>query len=304
MKNTAFIKITAPEYPDLLRHVYQAPERLYYRGDVEILSGKCIAFVGTRNFTPYGKMVCEKIIEELSLCDLVIVSGLARGIDTIAHKTALSCGLKTIAVLGTGIDNVYPPENLEIADELVARGGCIVSEYPDDEPPMSFHFPMRNRIIAGLSLATVVIEAPESSGALITAKRANEENRDVFAVPADIDRDKSTGCNKLIQDLGAKTLLNGIDIIRELKIQSSLFADKEILKNKSLKTSKEFQQKFGLTEEVSNVLSSIPKTRPAGIEQIAETSGVCLKDINKSLSLLEIHGLVVGTNSGFYLRTV
>ena len=183
------VKISDPEYPSMLKPIHQAPEKLFYRGDLEVLEEKLIAFVGTRAFTPYGKFVVEKLVEELSLSGVVIVSGLARGIDTLAHEAALKCGLKTVAVLGTGIENIYPSENSGLVDRIVSGGGCVLSEYGLRAPARKFAFPARNRIIAGLSLATVVVEAPESSGALITAKRANEDDREVFAVPADIDRD-------------------------------------------------------------------------------------------------------------------
>ncbi|MBT4056294.1 DNA-protecting protein DprA, partial [Candidatus Peregrinibacteria bacterium] len=156
------MNLNSPEYPDLLKHIHNPPKQLYWKGDISILQEKiCISFVGSRNFTPYGREVVEKLVCDLSLCDVVIVSGLARGIDSIAHEAALRHGLKTVAVLGTGIDIVYPEENVSLADRIVRGGGCVLSEYPGDTPVRDFQFPMRNRIIAGLSLGTVVIEAPE-----------------------------------------------------------------------------------------------------------------------------------------------
>ena len=291
-----FLSINDSKYPDPLSQVYRPPQKLFYRGDPLILSGNLIAFVGTRNFTPYGKFAVEKLIGDLSLCDIVIVSGLAKGIDTLAHRAALDNGMKTVAVLGTGISCFYPPENLKLAEEIIAKGGCIVSEYYGDAAPLTFHFPERNRIIAGLSLATVVVEAPESSGALINAKRANESDREVFAVPGDIDRLESVGCNKLIQDSAAIPVLSGIDIIRELKIQPSFFK-----KNKIKDDGKVWRHLDG---NVLKVFESIPKTKPVSIERIIEASGLPLNEINKALSLLEISMFIVSTNSGFYLRTV
>ena len=293
------IKITDPEYPDLLRHIYDAPEVLYVRGDIEILNRNLVAFVGTRNCTPYGREVVRNLVSDLSLCDLGIVSGLARGIDSVAHEAALNSGLPTVAVLGTGIDNIYPPENQGLADRIISSGGCIVSEYPGNKPSLSYHFPARNRIIAGLSLATVVIEAPESSGALITAKRANEENRDVFAVPADVDRLESVGCNKLIQAAGVRLVMSGMDIIRELAIQPAFFAEESLRRGKE----GSLCDKLGLDENPAKVLKAVPRTKPVSIDQIVETTGFSLREINKLLSLLEIQGFVIGTDSGFYLRT-
>lgn len=282
-----FICIKQSEYPELLRHIHQAPKKLYYKGNLEVLNGMCLAFVGTRRASEYGEFVVGKIIEELSLCGVVIVSGLADGIDTFAHKAALKCGLKTVAVLGTGVDNIYPEKNRGLAAEIVGNGGTIVSEYEDGAEALDFHFPARNRIIAGLSLATIVIEAPEKSGALITAKRANEENREVFAVPGDIDRPMSIGCNKLIQGLEAKPLLSGGDIIRELQMQAELF----VVDEKTIEK----------VNEIS-MLELIPKTRPISKEQLIERTGLAIEELNKNLSFLEISGLIASTNSGFYIR--
>lgn len=292
-----FITLKDPKYPPILKQIYKAPEKLYYKGNVDVLGGNLIAFVGTRSFTPYGKYCVEKLISELSLCDFVIVSGLARGIDTLAHENALRCGLKTVAILGTGIENIYPFENEELARRIIADGGCILSEYEDKIPGKKFTFPMRNRIIAGLCVATVIVEAPSSSGALITAKRANEEDRDVFAVPGDIDRVESVGCNKLVQGLVAKPVMCGMDIIRELKMQPKLVNDV------AGSDDKDFLKTLRLDETTVCVLDSISQTRPVCVEDIVAASRCPLIEVNKSLSLLEIHGLVQGTDSGFYLRS-
>ncbi len=288
-----FITVSDPSYPVLLKQIYKPPEKMYFNGDVGILSGNLIAFVGTRDFTPYGKYSVERIISELSLCDFVIVSGLARGIDTLAHKAALKYGLKTVAVLGTGIDNIYPRENEGLASEIVSSGGCILSEYEGDGPGRKFTFPMRNRIIAGLCVATVVVEAPLSSGALITAKRANEENRDVFAIPGDIDRAESAGCNKLIQGSAAGPIMSGADIVRALNMQPEL-----------IKVDNELGE-YGdsdLDEQNLKVLNAISRTRPIFIDDLVERSGVPLVEANKTLSMLEINGLVQSSDNGFYLR--
>ena len=292
------MKISDPEYPSMLKHIHQAPDKLYYRGDLEILEGKLVAFVGTRACTPYGRVVTEKLVEELSLCGVVIVSGLARGIDTCAHEAALRFGLKTVAVLGTGIDNIYPSENEKLSEKIVADGGCILSEYGMRAPARKFSFPARNRIISGLSLATVVVEAPESSGALITAKRANEEDREVFAVPADIDRDGSVGCNRLIQGLFAKPVLTGMDIIRELKMQPGLFRESASLGGKD-----GGREDLGLGNEVNSVFEAISNIRPVSVDQVIQKTGLSVVSVNKSLSLLEINNFVSGTNNGFYLRS-
>jgi len=290
-----FLTLSSPEYPDLLRHVHNPPRKLFYRGEVGIFDGICVAFVGTRKFTPYGEIVVDALISDLSLCDVVIVSGLARGIDTLAHRAAMKYGLKTAAVLGTGVGNIYPAENIGLADEIVAKGGCILSEYPDNSPVKNYNFPMRNRIIAGLCVATVVIEAPISSGALITAKVAIDEGRDVFAVPGDIDRPQSVGCNNLIKSSEAKPCLSGTDIIAELQIQPSFIREK--VEKKVFK-----KEVFISDKEARKVFDVLSCTRPCSTEQVMGLSKLNLRDVQKALSFLELNSYVHSTLGGLYLK--
>lgn len=300
-----FFTINQPEYPTLLKHVHQPPQKLYYKGNPEILQKDLlIAFVGTRKSTQYGAYITEQIISDLSMCNAVIVSGLARGIDTLAHKAAIKYGLKTVSVLGTGIDNIYPEENQQLAEEIISKGGCILSEYAGGTPPKDFQFPMRNRIIAGLSTATVVIEAPEKSGALITAKRANESDREVFSVPGYIGSPQSIGCNKLIQNLEAKLITNGLDIMRELSLNNQLSFEQHSAKtNKQEPTQDAFLKTLNLPEDAKKILALIPKLKPISRESLIELSKTTPQTLNKNLSLLEISGLIFTTNSGFYMRT-
>lgn len=316
---------SSPLYPDLLRHIHNPPRKIFYRGDIEIFNKISVAFVGTRKFTPYGELVVDALISDLSLCDVVIVSGLARGIDTLAHKAAIKYGLKTAAILGTGVNNIYPLENEGLAEEIIAKGGCILSEYPDNAQVKPFHFPQRNRIIAGLSVATVVVEAPESSGALITAKVAIEEGRDVFAVPGDIDRPQSLGCNNLIKSSAAKPCLSGTDVIAELRIQPSFIREK--VEENSGKKSHSFCGNRGnddnccdgnddgranchtgnsqisiLDQSSKKVFDTLSVTRPMSTEQIIKLSGLPLRDAQKALSLLELNELIYSTLGGLYLR--
>jgi DNA processing protein len=286
-------------YPDLLRHIHNPPRKIFYRGDMEIFNKISVAFVGTRKFTPYGELVVDSLVSDLSLCDVVIVSGLARGIDTLAHEAAIKYGLKTAAILGTGVNNIYPSENKELAEEIIAKGGCVLSEYPDDLPVKNFNFPMRNRIIAGLSVATVVVEAPESSGALITAKVAIEEGRDVFAVPGDIDRLQSLGCNNLIKSSAAKPCLSGTDIIAELKIQPSFIREKHSLHGSN---HAENPQISFLDQSSKKVLETLSVTRPMSTEQIIKLANLPLRDAQKALSLLELNELIYSTLGGLYLK--
>ena len=217
------ISIDSNEYPEELRNIYDPPLKLYVLGNKELLKQKNIAIVGTRSATDYGKMVALKISKELSEYGINIISGLAVGIDEYAHLgnlqiqkvVAESVIGKTIAVLGSGIDNIYPKENTEIARKIVQTGGCIVSEYPCGTKPDKLHFPQRNRVISGLSSGVLVVEAKERSGSLITADFALEQGKEVFAVPGNILNSTSDGTNNLIKH-GAKLVTSFIDIIEEI----------------------------------------------------------------------------------------
>lgn len=214
---TIYKKDTA--YPKLLKETATPPEQLFIRGEIP-LRLSMLAIVGSRKPTRYGMEVTEKLIRELAVCaELCIVSGLAVGIDAIAHKTALACGLKTVGVLGSGIDCVsfFPQENWGLSEKIIEAGGAVISEYPAGTPAMAHRFPERNRIIAGMSQGIVVVEAKERSGALITARLALEENREVFAVPGSIFSLYSAGPNRLIQR-GAKLITSAEDILDELNI--------------------------------------------------------------------------------------
>jgi DNA processing protein len=201
-------------YPPLLKEIYDPPILLFVQGSLTALSGNCVAVVGTRSASSYGKLMAETFSRELVKNGFTIVSGLARGIDTIAHWTAMNAGGKTLAILGSSVDCIYPGENESLAQRITTNG-ALLSEFPLGTKPEAPYFPRRNRIIAGLSQATLVIEAGEKSGALITADFAVEQGRDVYAVPGNINSPKSTGTNRLIQD-GAKLITCCDDILEEL----------------------------------------------------------------------------------------
>lgn len=215
------ISINSNEYPERLRNIYDPPLNLYVLGNKEILNKKGIAIVGSREATSYGKKVAFKFAKELSEQGINIISGLAIGIDAYAHlgnlqaqDTRVSIG-KTIAVLGSGIDNIYPKDNIEIARKIIKTGGCIISEYPCGTKPDKLHFPQRNRIISGLSNGVLVVEASEKSGALITIDFALDQGKEVFAIPGEITNKNSKGCNELIRD-GARMVLSVQEIIEEI----------------------------------------------------------------------------------------
>lgn len=213
-KGIRLLTVQDAAYPARLKNIYDPPCLLYLRGDMpEIDDGVSVAVVGTRACTPYGEQVAEKLAFGLAQGGVTVVSGLAKGIDAAATRGALRAGGHPIAVLGGGADVVYPRENRYLYEDVAARG-ALISEYPPGTEPKAEHFPVRNRIIAGLSLATLVVEAPRKSGALITAHEALEQGRDVFAVPGAIDAPCSAGCNELIRE-GAFLITGAQDILRE-----------------------------------------------------------------------------------------
>ncbi|NOY58734.1 MAG: DNA-protecting protein DprA [Calditrichaeota bacterium] len=214
--NARLIFFWDKNYPELLKKIFDPPVLLFVRGQIESLQIPGLAVVGTRNPSAYGKVITEKLSREIASQGVVITSGLARGVDTIAHRSAVACGGKTVAVLGTGIDVFYPFENKELANQIIASG-ALISEFPMGDKPDAPHFPRRNRIIAGISQATLVIEAGKGSGALITADFALEQGKDIFAVPGNISSPKSFGTNLLIQD-GAAIALCSDDILSALHI--------------------------------------------------------------------------------------
>lgn len=209
------IKKDSKDYPEGLKHIFRPPGELFINGEILLSDFNAIAIVGTRLPTYYGLRQCEKLSYDLAIRGITVVSGMARGIDTAAHKGAMKAGGRTIAVLGSGHNHIYPPENRKLYNEII-RNGAVISQFPPDTLPLRPHFPMRNRIISGLSKGIVVIEAPQKSGALITADFALEQGREVFAMPGNINSVKSSGTNRLIKE-GAKLLESVSDILEELK---------------------------------------------------------------------------------------
>ncbi|MCX5908088.1 MAG: DNA-processing protein DprA [Deltaproteobacteria bacterium] len=201
-------------YPDALKQIYDPPSLLYVLGSLAERDQRAVAVVGSRSPTVYGQAAAERITRGLSRQGITVVSGLARGIDSISHRSALAAGGRTIGVLGCGIDVVYPPENRELFGEVAAQG-AVVSEFPLGTPPDRDHFPIRNRIISGLSLGVAVVEATLRSGSLITARFALEQGRDVYAVPGNVDSPRSAGTNRLIKQ-GAKLVTQAEDILEEI----------------------------------------------------------------------------------------
>ncbi|MFQ5649221.1 MAG: DNA-processing protein DprA [bacterium] len=267
------------EYPELLKRIYDPPAFLFVRGEFKSEDKYAIAVVGTRQPTNYGRIVAEKLTQELSQSGLTIVSGLAYGIDTNAHANALNNGGRTIAVLGSGVDNIYPAENTRLA-EKIANGGAVISEYPMGAEPDRSNFPRRNRIICGLSLGVLIIEAGSKSGALITAMNALDQNREVFAVPGNIDSPKSIGTNDLIKQ-GAKCVMCVDDIIEELSVQLQ-----PILENGT-----HDREPTHLTEGEKTIFEHLSH-EPLHVDDIAKRSGLSTSKVLSLLLTLELKNVV------------
>ncbi len=298
-------------YPAQLKEIHNPPQKLFYRGDPETLKKTCISIVGTRRNSDYGEDLTRKIVEELRVLDIAIVSGLAKGIDTIAHEAALKNGLPTIAVLGSGIDNIYPRQNFNLAEKIINENGLIISEYEGVAEPSKFNFPQRNRIISGLSIATIVIEAPEESGALITARFALEQCREIFVVPGDVDRITSLGSLRLLQNGGAYPIGSGQDVIDILKKPQRLF---KMPQNSELKlrpiadvpkqkpqTLENPRVSYKTTKEEDRLLSIFHQHRGLTIDKIIQKLPIPISQILTTISILEINGLIT-VKDGKYFR--
>jgi DNA processing protein len=287
-------------YPSLLREIYDPPITLYVKGAwSECLEQPCIAIVGSRKCSTYGQNAASMLARDLARRGVTIVSGFARGIDAAAHRGAIEgCG-RTVAVIGTGIDEVYPRDHKKLAAEVLDAGGAIVTQFPLTTPPVSENFPYRNRIISGLSLGVIVVEAAESSGSLITARLAIEQNREVFAVPGNITSRNSFGTNYLIKGAGAKLIQQWQDVAAELPPQIAArilpppLSDKkgEQKKEKSLADQLSLVPQ-GLTGFEQSVFRLLSADNPAHIDALVDQSRLRISDLTAALLTLEMRDLV------------
>jgi len=277
MPQINIIKVADKEYPELLKKIYDPPQELYVKGDASALSEKCLAIVGTRTATEYGKAIARKYAKELSQYGFTIVSGLAEGIDTEAHKGALEGGGRTIAVFGCGIDQIFPASNINLAGDI-EKVGALVSEYKPGTPAAKWTFPRRNRIISGLSLGVIMVEGHYDSGAMITAKLALDEGREVFAVPGNVEIEQTKGPHWLIKQ-GAKLAESIDDILEEFNIKRVEGSGKE----------KEIDRSQLSSDEVK-VISCLTK-EPKHVDRISAESGASSHETLGILSVLEIKGM-------------
>jgi DNA processing protein len=274
-------------YPAGLKEIFDRPPVLYVRGELTAADAWSVAVVGTRRATVYGRQAAEELSEALARNRITVVSGLARGIDSIAHKAALHAGGRTVAALACGLDMVYPPENLHLAQEVI-ESGALVSDYPIGTQPRSDFFPRRNRIMVGLSLGVLVVEADIKSGALITARQALDENREVFAVPGSIYSPTCRGANWLLQAGQAKLVTRIEDVLEELNLTmaSHQMEAKEVLPADDTEAS------------VLRILSQEPKH----IDEVLRSCGLGVSTVSSALAMLELKGMAKQVGNMNYVR--
>ena len=277
-------------YPARLKEIYDYPPVLYVRGSLMKVDEWCLAVVGTRRATVYGKQVTEEIVTDLARSNITIVSGLAKGIDTIAHRSALDAGGRSLAVFACGLDIVYPVENTALSCKIMEQG-ALISEYPLGTKPRAENFPRRNRILSGLSLGVLVIEADENSGAMITARMALEQNREVLAVPGSILSTASRGTNSLIQE-GAKLVREYTDVLEELNLTT---VTRQI----------EMREIIPESDDEALLLRQL-SAEPIHIDELCQQSGLPASTVSSTLAMMELKGLVrqVGTMNYVTAREV
>jgi DNA processing protein len=282
-------------YPQLLREIFDPPITLYLKGAWDAcLNAPCVAVVGSRRCSTYGQNAASMLARDLAKLGVTIISGLARGIDAAAHRGALEAGGRTVAVMGTGLDQVYPRDHRKLVDEILASGGALVSEFPLGTPPAPQNFPYRNRVISGLSLGVLIVEAAENSGSLITARMAMEQNREVWAVPGNITSRNSFGTNYLIKGAGAKLVQQWQDIASELppEIAAALLPpttkkseEEGVVKQLSLVP-------VDLTASEHAILKLLSTDDPVHIDQLAEDSKLSISELTSALLGLEMRELI------------
>lgn len=281
LKGADVMVLDDPAYPELLKNIYDPPPLIHFKGKKDILNKRSIAIVGTRKPSPYGLSVANEFAKQLSRLGFVIVSGFAYGIDTAAHRGALEAGGETVAVFGCGLNVIYPPGNIGLAEDIV-NSGCLISEFPPGTPTSNWTFPQRNRIISGLSLGVIVIEGAKDSGSLITAKSALEQGREVFAVPGAIESENSKGPHWLIKQ-GAKLTESVEDVLEELNVP---------MPDGYLKEKKPEMDISSLSEGEKKIYSLLER-EPMHIDLVSERSGLPPQEASSMLVMLEVKGFVL-----------
>ena len=282
-----WVSVFDETYPEALKQIYDPPIILYYKGDILPQDSFSIAIVGTRKMTGYGKLVTEKFTSHLVKSGFTVVSGLARGVDSTAHLTALEVDGRTLAVLGGGLNHIYPPENIGLVTKIIGGKGAVMSEYPPDVPSLPGNFPSRNRIISGLSKAVLVTEADIDSGSLITARVAIEQGKDVFAIPGPITSALSSGPTQLIKE-GARIVMNPDEILEEMGIDQRIINVGQFTTN-------------NLSEQEKNILISL-QNESRDIDELCRELKLPTSSILATLLKMEIGGLIRNLGNNTYCR--
>ncbi len=280
--------ITDKNYPQRLLHCYDAPTLLYYRGNADLNASKIISIIGTRSNTDYGKQVTEKLVSELKELNALIVSGLAFGIDAIAHKAALQNELETVAVLAHGLNTIYPQQHKTLAKEIVQQGG-LLTEFTNGDKPDKHNFPKRNRIVAGLADATVVIETAIKGGSMITAELANNYNRDVFALPGKTTDAKSAGCNYLIQNNKAILFTDAKELMSALGWQT-----------KKINKKQQKELFIELSDDEKIIINILKEKETTHIDEINVNSGLSSSSIAAAILNLELQNVITSLPGKMY----
>lgn len=273
--------LTGKNYPQRLLNCYDSPPLLYYKGNADLNSSRIVGIVGTRNHNDYGKNICEKLVEELANENVMIVSGLAFGIDTIAHRASLKNNVPTIGVLAHGLDRVYPPQNANLAKQMIEQGG-LLTEFKSSTNPDKQNFPGRNRIVAGISDCIIVVESGIKGGSLITAELANGYNRDVFAFPGRIDDTKSAGCNYLVKNNKAMLITCANDVLENMSWKEN--------KKPSVKKQRELFIEFSAEEKI--VVDILQLHEQVHIDDLYFKSKLSSSEVAQALLMLEMQGIV------------
>jgi DNA processing protein len=290
-------------YPQLLREIADPPITLYVRGRwAECLEAPCLGVVGSRRCSTYGQNVASMLSRDLASRGVTIVSGLARGIDAAAHRGALEAGGRTVAVLGTGLDEIYPRDHRKLAEEILERGGALVTQFPLGTPPVAENFPYRNRIISGLSLGVLVVEAAENSGSLITARLAMEQNREVFAVPGNVTSRNSFGTNYLIKSAGAKLVQQWQDVAAEFPPDLAARMLPPETKGAGAGRPQKAPEPPDLSDDERTLLALLSPDEPAHIDALAEKSGLAVSELAGLLLNLEMRDAVRQLPGRSYVR--
>lgn len=289
-KKVSSIKFLGENFPNLLKEIPNPPKEIFVSGNLPSDKNMKIAIVGTRKATQIGKSIARQIASELSRLNIAIISGLAMGIDSAAHQGVIDSKGKTVAVLANGLDKIYPAQNENLAKEILKLGGALISEYPARTPSLPYRFLERNRIISGLSIATIVIEAPDRSGSLATARYALEQGREVLVIPGPANHPNYAGSHKLIRD-GARLITSTQDILEDLNIE---------ITDCKLSVSDKIMEM--LNDEEKEILETLKNSaQPLGVDKICELTKLSSQTVNSAMASFIINGIIKETETGYSL---